>query len=492
MQEQLSATTGQGDKAGGNPSLGMRTKLAFGVGSAAEAAVYIAFNAFNLLFYNNVLGLSGTLCGLAVSIALVFDAISDPLVGSISDRFHSRLGRRHPFMYASVLPLALCFAAVYAPPSGLGQVGLFLWLCLSTTLLRTAITLFTVPHLALGAELTSDYRERSVVMAYSVVFQVVGGASAAFIAWTWFAKAPGGTTERANFLPLGLWVAGISAIIIFISTHFTRDQVARLSKPKAGAGVGFGSFLKEIAACLRNREYRVLLFGLIAFGGTLGLRETLESYLMLFYWQLPGKSIRLFHLATPPAYILAFALVPRLHGRLDKRETIIAAVWGIVFAVAVPVLSRMMGVFPENGERALLPTLACFYALFYFSFATLMISVMSALADVADEHELETGRRQEGIFYSARTFFLKVTQGTGHLLAGMALDLIGFPEGAKPGEVAADAVYSLGVVAGPVAAIPAFVAVFFYARYAIDKRRHAETQALLVQRRLGAAVQGAE
>src|SRR5687767_6745853 len=85
--------------------LRMRTKLAFGVGSAAEQSVNVAFNTFNFLFYNNVLGLSGTLCGLAVTLALVLDAFADPLVGYVSDRFHSKLGRRHPFMYVAPIPL---------------------------------------------------------------------------------------------------------------------------------------------------------------------------------------------------------------------------------------------------------------------------------------------------------------------------------------------------------------------------------------------------
>ena len=76
--------------------LRMRTKLAFGVGSVAEAGAYIAFNSFNFLYYNHVLGLSGTLCGLAVTIALVVDAVCDPVIGFVSDRPRSRLGRRHP------------------------------------------------------------------------------------------------------------------------------------------------------------------------------------------------------------------------------------------------------------------------------------------------------------------------------------------------------------------------------------------------------------
>ena len=95
-----------------------RTKIAFGVGASAEAAVFIAFNTWNFLFYKNVLGLSGTLCGLAVAIALTLDGFADPLVGFISDRWRSNLGRRHPFLFASAIPLGISFYLIYVPPAG--------------------------------------------------------------------------------------------------------------------------------------------------------------------------------------------------------------------------------------------------------------------------------------------------------------------------------------------------------------------------------------
>jgi Na+/melibiose symporter-like transporter len=148
----------------------MRTKLAFGVGASAEAGTYIAFDVFNLLFYNNVLGLSGTLCGLAVTLALILDAIADPVIGFVSDRWRSKLGRRHPFMYAAPLPLLISFYCIYTPPDGLSQFPLFLWFATFTLLFRQALSLYHVPHLALGAELSNDYHERSVVMSYNTLF----------------------------------------------------------------------------------------------------------------------------------------------------------------------------------------------------------------------------------------------------------------------------------------------------------------------------------
>ena len=114
-------------------NLRVSTKLFYGLGSVSEGTKNTAFNVFLLFYYNQVLGLSGTLSGAAIFVALCVDAITDPLMGSISDNFHSRWGRRHPFMYASALPMATFFYLLFNPflvfsPETLGQTGLFVWL----------------------------------------------------------------------------------------------------------------------------------------------------------------------------------------------------------------------------------------------------------------------------------------------------------------------------------------------------------------------------
>ena len=110
----------------GKERLSFSTRCFYGLGSVSEGIKNTAFSAFLLFYYNQVLGLPGTLSGLAILLALVVDAVTDPLVGSISDNFHSRWGRRHPFMYIAALPMAVCFFLLFNPPASLGQTELFL------------------------------------------------------------------------------------------------------------------------------------------------------------------------------------------------------------------------------------------------------------------------------------------------------------------------------------------------------------------------------
>ena len=133
------------------------------------------FNCF-ILYFSQILGLSGTYTGLATIIALFFDAITDPWVGTLSDRWESKkYGRRHPFMYLAALPLGLSLFLLFTPPAGLVEFELFLWLCFFSALVRVALTFFLVPGMSLGAELSDDYEERTSITSYRVMFSSLVG-----------------------------------------------------------------------------------------------------------------------------------------------------------------------------------------------------------------------------------------------------------------------------------------------------------------------------
>jgi len=467
-----------------NRILSIRTKLFYGVGASAESAIGIAFNSFNFLFYNNVLGLPGTLAGLAVTIAVVFDAVSDPVIGSISDRWRSKLGRRHPFLFVAPVPLGLCFFAIYAPPDFLSHTALFVWFTFFTISLRIALTFYHVPHLALGAELSDDYRERSVIMGYNSILGMVGGATAFFLSWTWLGSAEGGTSRAENFMPIGLTIGVFATLIVWMSAWYTRDQIPYLKKIHDDLpSFSVTQLIKEVLQCFQNKNYLWLLLGMLCLAATNGVRETMSAYVNLFFWELEPNQLRYFGLTTPIAFVVAFIATPRLHSRFDKQATMIGSVGVYVLATTLPIVLRILGIFPDNDHPVLFPLLAAFVAIYYGAVAILSITVLSALADVADDHELLTGRRQEGIFYSARTFVSKMTSGLGLLIGGIAIDFINWPTGVTSAEsVDADTLFSLALIDGPIAAIPSLFAIFFYGRYQITKQRHTEIQTLLTAR----------
>ena len=130
-------------------ALPFSSKLGFGIGQLAEGVTLAAFGTFLLFFYNQILGISGALTGLALGIALFCDAITDPLAGSISDRLNTRWGRRLPMMAASSLPLAVCVVALFNPPSGMSDWFYFGWLVVFAVLARTFLTPVSYTHLTM-------------------------------------------------------------------------------------------------------------------------------------------------------------------------------------------------------------------------------------------------------------------------------------------------------------------------------------------------------
>ncbi|MBD3648448.1 MAG: MFS transporter [Pseudomonadales bacterium] len=241
-------------------------------------------------------------------------------------------------------------------------------------------------------------------------------------------------------------------------------------------------FFLDVKDSLNNKNYRFLLIGYVLLSATLGTRDTIGLHMNTYFWELVPSQIRFFAVAPLMGPVIAFLVAAKLHSRFDKKPTIIGGLLLLCTFSAAPVVLRIIDFFPGNHTTWLFPTLLTMATLAMISGAILLISVMSALADVADDHELNTGRRQEGIFYASRSFFAKASSGLGHLIAGIALDVINFPEGAEPGTIDPEIVFRLGLVDGPIAIIPGFIAVAFYIRYNLTKDRHAEIQAELRKR----------
>jgi Na+/melibiose symporter-like transporter len=435
--------------------LTIKTKLAFGVGATGEGATNWIFAGLTFFFYNQVLGLSGSLTGLAVLIAIIFDAVSDPIMGSISDRFISKLGRRHPFMFAAPFPTVIAIYLMFFPPDGLSEYGLFGWLIFSTILLRLSITLFAVPHLALGAELSDDYFERSRVMSYNNLFGYMGVIIMHIFVWflifPYFAGEKIGQLYQESYTPIAIFSMVLISLCILSSAYFTKDRIPYLNQPsRSESHIKITDLFKDIYGAISNKNYARLLVGMFFLSMLIGTHETLGIYMGTFFWELSPIQIGWLIINNIIGYAFGFILTAKLHQRFDKPIVIVATVLGLTIFWSASANIALLGFAPERGSWELVLMIICLGSFASACGSILHISVMSALADIADEHELNTGIRQEGVFYAARAFFSKTSNGIGHVIAGVALDFIAFPENAVPGEIPEDTIFNLGLVDGPV------------------------------------------
>ena len=144
------------------------------LGSGAVGVKNLLFGSWLLVYFNQILGLEPLLASYALAIALVFDAISDPLVGAWSDRFKSKWGRRHPFVYIAIIPFGLSAYFLYSIPTDTSQTALFIKLLIASILLRTLFTFYETPRAAIGPELITDYERRNTLSGYGVLYGNMG------------------------------------------------------------------------------------------------------------------------------------------------------------------------------------------------------------------------------------------------------------------------------------------------------------------------------
>lgn len=468
-------------------TLTFNTKFAYGVGQFAEGLKNSALNTFVLFYYNQVLGLSGTLAGLAVAIALIFDAVTDPLAGSISDNWRGRLGRRHPFMYASAIPLGIFFYLLFAPPVGMSELGLFFWLTVTIVLTRGSMTLYHVPHIALGAELSTDYQERSQIVSIRYVLSFVGFFVCYGLGFAWFFRDtpefPNGQFNTAAYEPFALTLSLLMVLTIFWSAWGTRHRIPYLPKASGEyaqlSAIGFlKRTLTETWGALKNRSFVWLFMGAMVIFIMVGVDSALSLYMFEFFWELDSQGKLFVLLVYPVGIMLGSIISPITHRFINKRTGVIIGCLGWAVFQVVPVVLRFQGWFPENGTESLVFTLFSLKFVQGLFAAQSLVSFNSMLADIADEHELATGKRQEGIFFAAASFATKTTTGVGSFVAGVGLDLINWPRGAhiqSAADIPPDTLVWLGLIFGPIVAGFAVFNVMFNLQCKMTRQGHEET-----------------
>ncbi len=486
-----------GEPAAAGPAgdqLSVGTKFSYGFGQAAEGIKNGAFAVFLFFYYVQVLGLSGTYAGLAVGIALMFDAVTDPLAGSLSDNWHSRLGRRHPFMFASALPLAITFYFLFSPPS-LSGFALFLWLLVFAVLTRAAMTLYHVPHIALGAELSSNFDERTTVVAYRQFFSTFGSLAAYAIGFGLFfnetAEYTHGQFNVAAYSPFALCLALLMVVSILTSAFGTRSHIPRLPKASGplqtlSAGAALKRMMEEIFLALQNRSFRWLFAGVLIVFMMVGVDTALNLHMNTYFWELSSADNIAFFAAYPIGIMIGALFARRLNQIFDKKPSIVFGTAWWALCQIVPVVLRLVGWFPENGTSELVTTLVIVKFVQGAGVVQALVTFGSMVADIVDEHELTTGRRQEGIFFASVSFSGKFTSGIGNVVGGIALDLISWPRGPEirsAADVPPDTLVWLGLIYGPIVAGFAVVSVWCYSKHQLDRRRHAEIVLALEARR---------
>lgn len=453
------------------------TKVSYGMGQISWAAKDTCFQFFLFFYYTQMLGLSPSLAGLAALLALVADGISDPIIGQISDHWRSkRWGRRHPFMIVSVIPFCLSLLAIFNPPADLTESGLFFWYLGWAIGVRTFLTLFSVPYMALGAELTEDYRERTSIAVYRNILAYLGGLSIQVTAW--FLLIP--TAIAAGHMVDGYRNVGyVGALLAFIAMSWsilgTRSHIPRLvAMPrKQEAQPWYFAFI-NLVGLLRSQSARAVLLGSLVMATTVGVSSTMLLHINTYFYGFSSEQIGVFMLCIVLSLMPASWLAVKGTQWFGKPKSVIYLLCAAACTGPIPVLLHLYDLTPENGSYALVFVI-CSFVVINQAFYIAKINVVAAMIpDVVDEIELATGTRQEGILNSAIMLTQKVTFGLGAFFAGIVIELSGFKGVSSAADVSPDMLERLAWMYGPGLSAMLLLAAYCYSRYRVDQQRYAE------------------
>ncbi|MHB8382319.1 MAG: MFS transporter [Candidatus Binataceae bacterium] len=457
------------------PRLGFAIKTFYGLGSIAFGVETVALGSLLLLFFNQVVGLPAPWVGAAIMIALIFDAIFDPILGQWSDHFRSRLGRRHPFMYASALPLSVAFYFLWNPPHGWSKAAMFAYLITLLISVRLLVSLYEIPSSALAPELTPDYDERTSLLSYRFFFGMIGGTAMAMLAFQVFLRKDAthalGVLDRGGYGRWGIVAAIVMFVTILISCVGTQGRGMDIKSPPRVAG-SLRANLREVITTLSNRSFLALMIAGIIAAVSSGLSSGLGLYITTYFWELSSKEISYLVGFGFFSAILGVSLAPMVSKWMGKKRAMITLFAISLFASVIPIPLRLIGLMPPNHSFALLAALVVDGIVRDTLGIMGFIIVSSMMADVVEDIAVHTGQRSEGLLFAANGLLQKCVSGVGTFVSGLMLAFVRFPQGAVQGHVDPLILRHLVLLYVPITAACSAIAIAVLGFYRIDRASH--------------------
>ncbi len=422
------------------------------------------------------------MASLAIGLALIIDSFTDPLMGTISDRTNTKYGRRHPFMFVSFLPIAIFYILLFTPKPdwGLSQSQLFWWMFISASMTRIGMTFFEVPHRSFGAEITKDYLERTKLFSWREMFAWTAGICNAFLAYNIFFKSTPeysyGQLNPDAYFPLALTGAFMMVLSIIYSSLSTIKEIDNLSSWKGS--ISISEIFSELKIAISNKSFILFFLGSLSLSISWGLLNSLTLFINTDFWGLKGNQIGIFLYIYFCAAFVAFYITPKLVSKIGKRNFVLFCVFGVAFASPIAFISYNLGLTPDKGSSSLV----LFLCLPLVVISTLSIAGNmtrdAMIGDIADEVDLQSGKRQEGVLYSAVSFVQKVNTAIGALTGGLTLWVLNITKETPT----YDQAYSLFFVQGVIGPALLLIPIIFFYFYSLDFKRHQEILLALKKR----------
>jgi GPH family glycoside/pentoside/hexuronide:cation symporter len=455
--------------------------VGYGLGECANSLIMNGFFGFAMLYYTEALKLSPALAGIAMSVSVFWEALTEPVMGHYSDRTRSRYGRRHPWMLLGGLLMAVSFYFIWAVPAPLrGQAApLFWYLVVMNLFMRTGLTMFFIPYLALGFEMCSDYEGRSRLQAVRQVLNMAANFAGPALAWSIFYRdrvgADGakiiGTTIPENFIHMGaafsLATVGFMLVVLWFTRQWIEDTRVPARHQDPAGRENFWMDIKRTILDPNPRWVFVYIF-LVCVG--MVLVSSLQMYLYGYFMKFEPYEKSIAHGSTMIGMATGAAISAWLAGRLDKKGAVL--VGGMVSIACNGVLAALFltGLVPV-GTKTALALFVVFHATYWLGNGIMLPIATAMMADVAELHRARTGVNKDGAYSAVFSLAMRFAISLSLMASGWTLAGIGFVTDAAHETQTPEAIWRLGTatfLAGPLFCVAALLAI---RRYPITRQR---------------------
>ncbi|MGI5849522.1 MAG: MFS transporter [Christensenellales bacterium] len=448
--------------------LPFKEKFGYGIGTLSYGIPFQLMSACFVFYSTAVLGISGTITGILVSVSIIWDAITDPIMGYISDQTNNNIlfGRRLFYVFLGAIGIAICNFFLWSVDPHLPYIVKVIYLTILLLLLKTFSTVLTTPHMALGAELSNDYAERTSVQSFRTAFFFFGFMFPTIIGMTIFFRPTStflnGQLNPVAYTSLGITASAITLVCAAICILLTYNKSINPKTVKKRKST-FRNMIRETAEALKCNDFRNVGLGLLFINTAMSIVGSIGMHVFTYTFNFSNRQIAVVFGTLFMMALLAQPFWVFFANKFEKRAALKACLY---IDIAVSLLFAIFVLINEWVADHYLSVLPLAF-LMGISMGGSISLPYSMISDTIDKDAYKTGIRKEGVFFGCATFLFKVSQALSVLFAGTLLDMIHFDSNIVQTR---DVYLKLGLIL-PVGFLVCFsLALFFISKYSLNRQ----------------------
>lgn len=455
-------------------ALNLKQKICYGIGNLGYGTISQTLNSFVMFFGTSVLGISGTLVGLAVAISVFWDGISDPIVGFLSDNSNNKkFGKRLGFLIFGTIGMVISNIFLWSVPAFWGDEIKFVWLLVCLLSLETFCTAFATPYVALGIDIAPGYNEQTKLQGFKTVFFILGLILPSILMGLFM---PETSETHGQFVQMGYinisYVTSFLALVCGFVCVFGVKQNIKISKEANKKRKSFkdllNSFFKIFYVfflAIKKRNYGSIIIGYAVAMISTAFLSSIGIHLFTYAYHFSSTEISVLMASLFVGAIFSQPFWVWLSNRIDKKPSLKFSLILILFSI---LLTCFTFILRENIFSSTLFILVLF-CLFFCGFGTgaLYSLPISMYADIITIEKIKTGENNSGIYSGFMTFAYNIANCIALFVIGILLDIVKF----NPQEPvqALSVQNSLGAIVFVGCAISIAIAFFIFSKYSIKR-----------------------